>query len=247
MNKTLATLTISLLALPAISYAGDPPELTKEARAAMNRRVMNDTFKYDTARKCWKTDGTCLTLRYDHARSDRVCETIYLRASGPIKADYSDATLHSLIVYQPTRNGYRIVDKKKVITYTYGHDADAKYPFNRFLQFGPEHYGWMLVGLEHPSDGGATLATLYGLDGGQLRKLGAVSVAYSYKDEETDDNLKCAVDVDQEAQPQDGYYPLTVTVSGTQKGKPMKTQVIRLPYDPSKKEYNQPDRFICGN
>ena len=264
MKKILMTSAISSLIFSLTVYAGEkkpaPPKqasaqtqqvqeqalklsLSKEEREALNRKVMDDTFKYDATKDCWRTDGTCLKMRYDHSVLTGQGESIYLRASGPVKAGYSDATLHSLIVYQPTPNGYKIIDSKKVRTFTYGHNADAKYPFNRFFQFGPDSHGWMLVGLEHESDGPAMLATLYGLDKGRLKPLGAISVAYD--DGET--SLKCTVGVDTKATSNDGYYPLTFTVTGTQSGNPFKTAIIHLPFNLPHQQYIQPDSFICGN
>lgn len=225
------------------SEAGLKPTLSKEEREALNRKVMDDTFKYDAAKSCWRTDGACLKMRYDHAVLTEQGENVYLRASGPVKAGYSDATLHSLIVYQPMPDGYQIIDSKKVRTFTYGHNADGKYPFNRFFQFGPDSYGWMLVGLEHESDGPATLATLYGLDKGHLKSLGAVSVAY----DDSESSLKCTVGVNTKGTANAGYYPLTFTVTGTQNGKTIKTKVITLPFSQSQQQYDLPDGFICGN
>ena len=217
--------------------------LSKEEREALNRKVMDDTFKYDAAKSCWRTDGACLKMRYDHSVLTEQGENVYLRASGPVKAGYSDATLHSLIVYQPMPDGYNIIDSKKVRTFTYGHNADGKYPFNRFFRFGPDSYGWMLVGLEHESDGPAMSATLYGLDKGHLKSLGAVSVAY----DDGESSLKCTVGVDTRGSANAGYYPLTFTVTGIQNGKAIKTRVISLPFSQSSQQYDLPDGFICGN
>ena len=264
MKKTLIALTVSSLMFSLTACGGEKkPEapkqetpqvqqgqepdlklsLSKEEREALNRKVMDHTYKYDATKSCWRTDGTCLKMRYDHSILTGQGENVYLRASGPVKAGYADAALHSLIVYQPTPEGYRIIDSKKVRTFTYGHNADAKYPFNRFFQFGPDSYGWMLVGLEHESDGPAMLATLYGLDKGHLKSLGAVSVAYN----DGNADLKCTVGVDTKATSNDGYYPLTVTVTGTEAGKPFKTKVIHLPFNLAQQQYIQPDGFICGN
>ncbi len=264
MKKTFFALAVSSLAFSLTACGGEkktePPKqeqsqqqqvqepglklaLSQEERETLNRKVLDDTFKYDATKSCWRTDDACLKMRYDHSVLTEQGENVYLRASGPVKAGYADATLHSLIVYQPTPDGYKIIDSKKVRTFTYGHNADDKYPFNRFFQFGPDSYGWMLVGLEHESDGPATLATIYGLDKGKLKSLGAVSVAYN----DGDSDLKCTVGVDTKATSNTGYYPLTVTVTGTQMGKPFKTKVIRLPFSLSQQQYNQPDGFICGN
>ncbi len=264
MKKTLIALTVSSLMFSLTAYGGEKKaeapkqetsqiqqvqepalklSLSKEEREVLNRKVMDDTYRYDAAKNCWRTDGACLKMRYDHPILTEQGENIYLRASGPVKAGYSDATLHSLIVYQPTANGYKIIDSRKVRTFTYGHNAEAKYPFNRFFQFGPNSYGWMLVGLEHESDGPAMLATLYGLGKGHLKSLGAISVAY----DNGETSLRCTVGVDTKAPSNNGYYPLTFTVTGTQSGNPFKTKIIHLPFNLSHQQYVQPDNFICGN
>lgn len=262
MKKTLIALLTASLALPLIACgkkdeAPKPapqasqaeqapavmPTLSKEERELLDIKVMNDTYKFDTTKQCWRTDGACLKMRFDHSVMTEQGENIYVRASGPVKTQYSEATLHSLIVYQPTPDGYKIIDSKKVRTFTYGMDGDgAKYPYNRFLQFGTNSYGWMLIGLEHESDGPAQFGTFYALDNGHLKSLGSVSVIL----DDGESRLKCAVDVDKKSGTNSGYFPLNINVTGTANGTSIK-KTISIPFSLNQQQYVAPDTYICGN
>ena len=261
MKKTLIALLTASLAMPLFacgkkdeapqpapqaSQAGQAPAvmpaLSKEERELLDIKVMNDNYKYDAGKQCWRTDGACLKMRFDHSVMTEQGENVYVRASGPAKTQFGDATLHSLIVYQPTPDGYRIIDSKKVRTFTYGHDGDTKYPHNRFLQFGANSYGWLLVGLEHESDGPYQLSTIYALDNGHLKSLGAVSVNY----DDGESKLKCLVDTDKKAGTNAGYFPLSINITGTKDGAPVK-KMVTIPFSLNQQQYVIPDGFICGN
>ena len=238
MKKTVIALLMASLSLPL--FAGD----RKEDTARLDTRVMNDTYQYDARKQCWRAGNACLKMPFGaHSVMTRQGETVYLRASGPVRTAYSASTMHSLIVYQPIPNDYRIIDRKLVRTVTYGHNGDGgKYPQNRFMQFGPDSYGWMLVGLEHDSDGPAQFGTIYALEKGHLKSLGAVSVIY----DDGESKLKCTVDTDKQADTAAGYFPLTVHVTGQKDGRSV-NQSIRLPFSPKQHQYDVPDGFICGN